>query len=132
VTDQANSDPPISARLVKSALHSDVAIDFYTGLNPGDQPADFYFTSQNFSGWNDPWVGIALESFDVSFELDIELSEGAQDTFTLSLFEKSISADGLDATIDFQVYLVASTEAPMTFIAGLDLRVSLHDQTSIF
>lgn len=67
-----------------------------------------------------------MDKFDASFELDIDLSAGADGDLTLSLLKETVETDGVVVEVDFQLYLVANAQVEMSFTAGLNLSVSSH------
>ncbi|MCJ1383187.1 hypothetical protein MMC17_006300 [Xylographa soralifera] len=117
--------PPISAQLITSGLQSNVTIGLYcASCSDASQPTAFDFASQNYSGWENSWLGFALDSFDALFEVDVNLSAVADGELTLSLLKKSATADGVVVEVDFQLYLVADASASMSFTAGLNLTLT--------
>lgn len=56
--------------------------------------------------------------------MEINLSKVATCNQTLSLRKLSADFDGLAVEVDFQLYLVASASASMSFTTGLNLTVS--------
>jgi hypothetical protein len=88
------------------------------------QPAAFDFANQYYTRWSDSWLGIALDSFDASFEIDVELSAEASDHLFISLLKKTVSVDGVIVELDFQLYLAADASESMSFTTGLNLTVS--------
>jgi hypothetical protein len=118
--------PPISARLITSGLQSNVTVGLYCESCSGaSQPAAFNFASQNYSGWDNSWLGFALDSFEALFEIDVELSAVANGELTLSLLKTAAASDGVVVEVEFQLYLVADASASMSFTTGLNLTVSL-------
>ncbi|TAQ85817.1 hypothetical protein B7494_g5863 [Chlorociboria aeruginascens] len=114
--------PPISTHLVNSGVQTDVAVGFFCGIcSDSSQPSAFNFASQEYIGWNSSWLGIAMESFGASFEVDIELTAVSDGELTLSLLTVPAEADGVVVEVEFQLYLVADTSASMNFTTGLDL-----------
>jgi hypothetical protein len=89
------------------------------------QPAAFNFASQ-YSGWDNSWLGFALDSFEAMFEIDVELSAVANGELTLSLLKTAAASDGVVVEVEFQLYLVADASASMSFTTGLNLTVSCH------
>ena len=124
--------PPISSRLVTSGFESNVTIGLYcTGCDVLVEPVrpsafDFTKTTYNYSGWDESWLGFALNSFDAFFELDIDLSANADGSLTLSLLKISEGFDGVVVDVEFQLYLVATAQTEMSFTAGMNLSVSCH------
>jgi hypothetical protein len=88
-----------------------------------DQPAAFDFAKDKYSGYDDSWLGFALDSFDAQFEVEVTLSANANGELTLSLFRLVAEADGVVVEVEFEVYLVAAASASLSFITGLDLKV---------
>jgi hypothetical protein len=96
------------------------------------QPSAFDFASNNYNDWNNSWLGFALNNFDASFELDVDLSAGAERDLTLSLRKFSAEDYGVVVEVDFQLYLVAEAQAEMSFTAGLNVSVSCHIQLGYY
>jgi hypothetical protein len=127
--DREHRTPPISSRLTTSGFQSEVTIGLYCeGCDNAVQPSAFDFASTTYSGWESSWLGFALDNFDASFELDVDLSAGAEGDLTLSLLKIPVEADGVVVEVDFQLYLVANAQAEMSFTAGLNLSVSCDFQ----
>lgn len=124
--DREHRTPPISSRLIASGFQSEFTIGLYCeSCDNAVQPSAFNFTS-TYPGWNSSWLGFALDNFDASFELDVDLSAGAEGDLTLSLLKKTVEADGVVVEVEFQLYLVAEAQAEMSFTVGLNLSVSYH------
>jgi hypothetical protein len=51
------------------------------------------------------------------------LSANANGELTLSLFKLVAEADGVVVEVEFELYMVATASASLTFITGLDLKV---------
>ena len=127
--DREHRTPPISSRLITSGFQSEVTIGLYCeSCDNTVQPSAFDFASTTYTGWEKSWLGFALNNFDASFELDIDLSAGAEGNLTLSLLKIPVEADGVVVEVDFELYLVAKAQAEMSFTAGLNLSVSCDFQ----
>jgi hypothetical protein len=96
------------------------------------QPSVFNFASTAYTDWDKSWLGFALDSFNASIELEVDLSADAEGDLTLSLLKQTAEADGVVVEVDFQLYLVAKAQAEMSFTAGLDLSVSCHFQLGYY
>lgn len=116
--------PPISTSLKKSSLNSGVTVGLYDDSGDYSQPEAFVPFKSNFSGWDDAWFGIALDSFDVVLEADVILAGSASGEYTLSLLKIPVAYDGVGVEVDFQLYMTAEAAAAITFTAGLELKVS--------
>jgi hypothetical protein len=115
--------------LVTSGIQSDVIIGLYCeSCSNASQPAAFNFANQTYNGWNNSWLGFALESFDALFEVNVDLSATANGELTFSLLKIPAAADGVVVEVEFQLYLVADASASMSFTAGLNLSVSCNPQ----
>ena len=127
LADREGRTPPISSRLITSGLESEVTVGLYcTGCLDAVRPSAFNFTSANYTGWDKSWLGLALDSFEAFFEVDIDLSANADGNLTLSLLKRSIGVDGVNVDVEFQLYLFATAQAEMSFTAGMNLSVSCH------
>ena len=134
LADREGRTPPISSRLVTSGFESEVTVGLYCkDCDNAVQPSAFNFTktNYNYSGWDESWLGFALDTFKAEFEFEIDLSANAQGNLTLSLLKMSIGDYGVDADVEFQLYLTASAQAEMSFIAGMNLSVSCQSGTSV-
>ena len=117
--------PPISTRLVTSGIESNVTVGLYChNCSGSSQPPAFDFARQNYSGWDNSWLGFALDNFEALFEVDVDLSAVANGELTISLLKIPAASDGIVVEVDFQLYLVADASASMSFTAGLNLTVS--------
>ncbi|KIM98650.1 hypothetical protein OIDMADRAFT_147096 [Oidiodendron maius Zn] len=122
--------PPISTKPVTSGIQSDITIALYcNSCHNATQPTAFNFASQNYSGWNNSWLGFALNSFDALFEIEIELNADNDSNLTLPLYTYSASDYGVDVDVEFQLYVEAAASASMSFTTGLNL--SLHEPAAI-
>ena len=130
LADRQSRTPPISSRVIASGIESEVTVGLYCKDCNATQPSAFDFASTNYSGWNESWLGFALDSFDAAFELDIDLSANAKGNLTLSLLKKSMGIDSVDFDVEFQLYLDATAQEEMSFTAGMNLNVSCHFQNS--
>ena len=124
--------PPISASLQKSKLQSEITVGLYDASGDYPQPKAFDFAERRYDRWNKPWFGIALDSFDAQFEVDINLSESVSgENLTLPLLTIPAQRDGVVVEVEFQLYLTADASASMSFTAGLDLNVSCASQPKV-
>ena len=129
IADHESRTPPISSRLITSGFESNVTVGLYCkGCDNAVRPSAFDFanTTSGYRGWNESWLGIALDSFYAEFELDIDLSVHAEGNLTLSLLKRSMEFDGVVVDVEFQLYLDAIAQAEMSFTAGMNLSVSCH------
>jgi hypothetical protein len=127
LADREGRTPPISSRLITSGFESNVTVGLYCDYcDNAVRPSAFDFTNTTYLGWNQSWLGFALDSFDAEFELEIDLSANAEGDLTLSLLKKSFGFDGVNVDVEFQLYLVATAQAEMSFTAGMNLSVSCH------
>lgn len=114
--------PPISTRLLTSGLQSEVSVGSHCVVcSNTSQPSAFDFASGRYSRYDDDWLGFALDSFETSFEIEVDLSEDANDNVTLSLMKIPAGFDGVAVEVDFQLFLVADASASMSFTTGLNL-----------
>ena len=118
--------PPISTSLKTSQLQSDVTVGLYCNTCNYTQPEAFDFAKDLYPNWSDSWFGVALDSFDAVFEIDVDLSASANGDLTLSLLTLDAAVDGVAVEVDFQLYLTADASASMSFTTGLNLSVSCH------
>jgi hypothetical protein len=116
--------PPVSGSLGRSKVDSKITVALYNEDGDYPQPPEFAFAAAQYDDWNSSWFGIALDSFDADFEVDVDLSGTAEGELTLSLMTKSAQYGGVAVEVDFQLYLMASASAAMTFTTGLNLAVS--------
>ena len=124
VPDFVSRTPPISTSLKTSHLQSEVTVALYDGSGDYPQPEAFDFAKLQYGGWNNAWLGIALDSFDAEFEVEVDLSAAANGDYTLSLLQTGASYDGIAVDVDFQLYMTAEAAASMSFTTGLELTVS--------
>lgn len=125
--------PPISIHLITSGFQSEVTLGLYCGsCNNAVQPSAFDFAKPTYTGWDESWLGFALDSFNASFELEVDLSADAEGDLTLSLLKTTVEDYGVVVEVDFQLYLVGQAQAEMSFTAGLDLSVSCHFQLGYY
>lgn len=67
-----------------------------------------------------------MDSFNASFEVDVELSGEASGDLTLGLWSKTIAQENIMVEVEFQLYVVADASASMSFTTGLDFSVRRH------
>jgi len=56
--------------------------------------------------------------------VEVTLSANANGDLTMSLFKLTAAEEGIVVEVEFQLYLVASASASLSFTAGLDLKVN--------
>ena len=111
--------------IVNSGVQSNVTIGLYCASCTGaTQPAAFDFANQSYSGWDNSWLGFALDNFEAIFEIDVELAQVTNGELTLSLLKIPAAADGVIVEVEFQLYVTANASVDMSFTTGLNLTVS--------